>query len=106
MYADSTAVFYKTIGQDYVAIALHAARRADPDVKLYLNEYNIDGTGAKSSAMYNLVSELKEQGVPIDGIGAQAHLTVGKVPSTLQANWARFTRFPPPVTRDGCLHTY
>ena len=37
--------------------------------------------------MINLVSSLLAQGVPIDGIGIQAHLIVGSVPSTLQANW-------------------
>ena len=37
--------------------------------------------------MINLVSSLLDQGVPVDGIGIQAHLIVGSVPSTLQANW-------------------
>lgn len=40
--------------------------------------------------MVNLVRSLKAQGVPIDGIGVQAHLIVGEVPSTLQANLAQF----------------
>ncbi len=37
--------------------------------------------------MINLVKSLIAQGVPIDGIGIQAHLIVGAVPTTLQANW-------------------
>ena len=41
--------------------------------------------------MLNLVKSLKAQGVPIDGIGFQAHLIVGEVPSTLRANMERFT---------------
>lgn len=41
--------------------------------------------------MVNLVRSLKAQGVPIDGIGVQAHLIVGQVPSTLRANLAQFT---------------
>ncbi|TFK40448.1 endo-1,4-beta-xylanase C precursor [Crucibulum laeve] len=86
-----TSVFYTTTGQSYVATALRAARAADPAAKLYINDYNIEGTGAKSTAMVNLVKSLKAQGVPIDGIGIQAHLIVGQVPSTLQANIQQFT---------------
>lgn len=56
-----------------------------------INDFNIEGTGAKSTAMVNLVRSLKAQGVPIDGIGVQAHLIVGGVPSTLRANLAQFT---------------
>ena len=41
--------------------------------------------------MVNLVKSLKAQGVPIDGIGLQAHLIVGEVPSTIQANMEQFT---------------
>ena len=37
--------------------------------------------------MANLVRDLKNQNVPIDGIGVQAHLIVGEVPSTLQQDF-------------------
>ena len=40
--------------------------------------------------MFNLVQRLKARGVPVDGIGAQAHLIVGSVPSTIATNWAQF----------------
>ena len=56
--------FYTAMGPDYIAIALRAARAADPNAKLYLNDYNTDGAGAKADAMYNLVRTLKAQGVP------------------------------------------
>jgi endo-1,4-beta-xylanase len=56
-----------------------------------INDYNIEGTGAKSTAMVNLVKSLKAQGVPIDGVGIQGHLIVGEVPSTLVANFEQFT---------------
>ncbi|KAJ3514912.1 hypothetical protein NLJ89_g2094 [Agrocybe chaxingu] len=85
-----TSVFYNTIGPEYVAVALRAARAADPNAKLYVNDYNIDGTGAKSTAMVNLVKSLQAQGAPIDGVGIQGHLIVGQVPTTIQANIEQF----------------
>ena len=37
--------------------------------------------------MANLVRDPRNQNVPIDGIGVQAHLIVGEVPSTLQQDF-------------------
>ncbi|VDB83763.1 unnamed protein product [Peniophora sp. CBMAI 1063] len=75
-------VFYNTMGTDYIPVALEAARAADPDTKLYINDYNIESPGAKATAMVNLVSELKANGTPIDGVGLQGHFIVGSTPST------------------------
>ncbi|MFJ9006333.1 endo-1,4-beta-xylanase [Streptomyces canus] len=83
-------LWYNGLGTGYIAQALAAARAADPAARLYINDYNVEGVNAKSTALYNLVKSLKEQGVPIDGVGLQAHLIVGQVPSTLQQNIQRF----------------
>ncbi|MFC1418841.1 endo-1,4-beta-xylanase [Streptacidiphilus cavernicola] len=83
-------VFYNAMGSGYIADALRTAHAADPNAKLYLNDYNIEGTGAKSNAMYSLVQSLKAQGVPIDGVGFESHFILGQVPSTMQANMQRF----------------
>ncbi|MDQ0750692.1 endo-1,4-beta-xylanase [Streptomyces africanus] len=85
-----STLFHDTLGQDYIAQALTWARAADPGAKLYINDYNVEGVNAKSTALYNLVKSLKERGIPIDGVGLQAHLIVGQVPSTLQQNIQRF----------------
>ncbi|EIN10037.1 endo-1,4-beta-xylanase C precursor [Punctularia strigosozonata HHB-11173 SS5] len=84
-------VFYNTLGTDYVPLALQAARAADPNAKLYINDYNIEGSGAKATAMLNLIKSLQSQGVPIDGVGFQCHFIVGELPSTLQTNIEAFT---------------
>jgi endo-1,4-beta-xylanase len=78
------------LGDSYIADAFRWARAADPKAKLYINDYNVEGVNAKSDALYNLVKSLKSQGVPIDGVGLQAHFILGQVPSTLQQNIARF----------------
>jgi endo-1,4-beta-xylanase len=38
-----------------------------------------------------LVSSLKSQGVPIDGVGLESHFILGQVPSSMLANMQRFT---------------
>ena len=77
-------------GSGYIATALRTARAADPNAKLYLNDFNIEGVNTKSTAMLNLVTSLKQQGVPIDGVGFESHFILGQVPSTLQQNIQRF----------------
>jgi endo-1,4-beta-xylanase len=69
-------IWYQAFGTEYVEWVLRWARQADPRTKLYLNDYNNEGLGGKSLAYYNLAKELKRKHVPIDGIGAQAHLSL------------------------------
>ncbi|MFJ3665561.1 endo-1,4-beta-xylanase [Streptomyces sp. NPDC090106] len=85
-----STLWYNGLGSGYIAQALTAARAADPAAELYINDYNVEGVNAKSTALYNLVKSLKDSGVPIDGVGLQAHLILGQVPSTLQQNIQRF----------------
>jgi endo-1,4-beta-xylanase len=83
--------FYTAMGSGYIADALRTARAADPNAKLYLNDYNIEGAGAKADAMYNLVKSLKSQGAPIDGVGFESHLaTQYGFPTNMQQNMQRF----------------
>lgn len=61
-------------GGGYIDAAFTIAREAFPcDVKLFLNDYNTEYPD-KREAAYNLVQDLKSRGVPIDGIGHQAHV--------------------------------
>lgn len=85
-----STLWYDNLGPGYIASALTWAHAADPAAKLYINDYNVEGVNAKSTALYNLVKSLKAQGVPIHGVGLQAHLVLGQVPATLQQNIQRF----------------
>ncbi len=62
---------------EYVRVALEAARDAAPDATLYLNDFLIEGLSERSDAMYDLVTDLLDEGVPIDGVGLQSHFTIG-----------------------------
>ncbi|MEW2620458.1 endo-1,4-beta-xylanase [Streptomyces sp. NPDC048106] len=86
-----TDAFYNAMGKDYIADALKTAHAADPTAKLYINDYNIEGSSAKADAMYQLASDLKKQGVPLDGIGFQGHLAIQySMPANMQQNLQRF----------------
>lgn len=56
----------------------------------YINDYNFEGISPKTDAVVRLVKKLKAKGVPIHGIGAQAHLVVGTLPTTFKQNLQRF----------------
>ncbi|KLO10825.1 endo-1,4-B-xylanase A [Schizopora paradoxa] len=84
-------VFYNTLGTNYVQIGLQSAKGADGNAKLYINEYNIEMTGAKATSMINLVKSLKSAGVPIDGVGFQCHFIVGEVPTSMSSVMSQIT---------------
>ena len=69
--------WHQKLGADYIKLAFEFARAADPNAKLYYNDYSAEGMNAKSDGVYNLLRELKKQGVPVDGIGWQMHETGG-----------------------------
>jgi len=65
---------------------LDIAHAAAPNVKLYINEYDIEGgTGPKAAAFLNVVKKLLAQKKPLHGIGFQCHFVGGQVPAGLAA---------------------
>ncbi len=62
-------------GTEYIDVAFQAARAADPNAKLYINDYNTH-VPAKRAFLAQLVSELKARGVPVDGVGHQMHVLI------------------------------
>ncbi|KAE9391171.1 endo-1,4-beta-xylanase C precursor [Gymnopus androsaceus JB14] len=83
-------VFYNTLDTSFVPIALEAASTADPNAKLYINDYNIEFAGPKATAMMELIQTLKASGVPIHGVGLQCHFVLGQVPDDLQTIMEQF----------------
>lgn len=61
-------------GTKYIEQALRWARDADPNAKLFYNDYDAEEVNKKSDALYAMAQDFKKRGVPLDGIGFQAHI--------------------------------
>lgn len=61
---------------DYIDWAFEAARAADPDCKLHINDYGTEFSG-KLGRLLEVVRDLQARNIPVDGIGHQMHINVG-----------------------------
>lgn len=78
------------------------ARQADPDARLYLNDYGIfdSGHGANAHAdhFYETIAFLQASGAPIGGIGIQSHFASDlPPPEALLKTLDRFASFGLPI---------
>ncbi len=73
-------VFRQKLGDSYIADAFRIAREADPQARLFYNDYGGEGLGAKANRIYDLVRDLVTSGVPIDGVGLQMHVSANNRP--------------------------
>jgi GH35 family endo-1,4-beta-xylanase len=69
----------RTIGPEFLTLAFKWAHEADPDCKLYYNDYGIEN-GNKHKSSLALVKRLKADGAPIYGIGIQGHWNAANLP--------------------------
>ena len=66
---------FQLCGDEFIAKAFEYAHEADPNALLFYNDYNECDPG-KRDRIYNMVKKMKEQGVPIHGIGMQGHYNI------------------------------
>ncbi len=80
------------IGEEFIDSAFVWAHQADPDARLFINEYGAEFMGdTKTEAYFNLIKRLKADGLPIDGCGLQCHLTTGQLDTLkLEKNIRRY----------------
>lgn len=78
-------------GETFISEAFHLAKTIDPNAKLYINDFGIETNRSKTIGLYNLVKKLKSQGVPIDGVGLQSHMTSGEVAKDYEEIMGWFT---------------
>jgi endo-1,4-beta-xylanase len=75
------SIWMRVIGPDYIDLAFRWAREADPDARLYYNDFDLEFPGPKADAAMTLVRGLQDRGVPIDGVGIQGHELTVRRPS-------------------------
>ncbi|MBB2900258.1 endo-1,4-beta-xylanase [Kineococcus radiotolerans] len=69
--------WFQVLGEGFVDHAFRLADQYFPDAKLFINDYNTE-MPEKRADYLGLVSGLIERGVPIDGVGHQAHVDFGR----------------------------
>lgn len=67
-------LWYRALGEAYIGEAFRAARAADPEAALYMNEFGLEMDDERWQTFLSLIKRLQSQNVPIDGIGFQAHV--------------------------------
>ena len=63
-------------GTKYIEQAFRWAHAADPNAKLFYNDYDSEDINKKSDAIYAMAKDFKARGVPLDGVGFQAHVSL------------------------------
>lgn len=80
------------IGEEFIDSAFVWAHQADPDARLFINDYGVEFAGStKTEAYHNLINRLRGSDVPIHGCGLQCHLTTGQLDTLkLEKNIQRY----------------
>jgi endo-1,4-beta-xylanase len=92
IWYDQPGIGFSDQGPAYLAQCFRWAHEADPQALLFYNEAEAEEMNPKSDAIYAMARAFKREGVPIDGIGFQMHVSNlhADIPS-ISANIARFT---------------
>lgn len=80
--------WYERVGADYIDLAYHTAREADPKAKLTYNDYGVEYDNVEDEerrrAILELLRGMQARRVPLDAVGIQSHIkaastsTIGK----------------------------
>lgn len=75
-------IWQRLLGPEHVEIAFRTAARVDPAARLVLNDFHfeqqIPGAAARRKVALDICRRLKDKGIPVHGIGMQAHLYAEK----------------------------
>jgi endo-1,4-beta-xylanase len=88
--------FRQRLGDGIVKEMFQWCQQADPAARLYVNDYNIL-TGQELDRYVQQIRTLQKQGVPIGGIGIQAHIREPLTPQQIQRSLDTLAQFRLPL---------
>jgi len=92
------SLWTRRLGQiGHFRVAFEAAREADPDAVLFINDYHLESRPAKLNAYLRLIERLLAEGVPLGGIGCQTHTAAELAPGAITATLKSLARFGLPI---------
>ncbi len=95
VWYDAPGIGFAGKGTGYIEQSFRWAHAADPAAKLFYNDYDAETINPKSNAIYAMAKDFHSRGVPLDGIGFQAHLNVKfndpRMLASFAANLKRFS---------------
>ncbi|MDY8107945.1 endo-1,4-beta-xylanase [Fulvimarina sp. 2208YS6-2-32] len=72
----------RMLGPRHIPLALRTVARTDPGARLVVNDYDLEFVGdlydVRRGVMLDLVRQLQDGGVRVDGVGIQGHLYAGR----------------------------
>jgi endo-1,4-beta-xylanase len=91
------SLFYQICGEEFIEKAFEYAHKADPKAILFYNDYN-EISATKREKIIKMISNLRAKGVPINGVGLQAHWAINE-PSKeqLEQTLADFSKLKLPL---------
>ena len=102
--------FRRRLGYGIISEMAWIVKAQNPNAKLYMNDYGIVDVGYNAGPYANQIEHLLANGVPLDGIGIQAHRsipgTVDNTPYMVQRNLDRFNKFDLPIKITEALFVY
>jgi endo-1,4-beta-xylanase len=92
LWYDQPGIGFAGKGTAYIERVFRWANAADQQALLFYNDTGSEAINTKSDAIYAMVKDFKQRGVPIDGIGMQMHLFDLQADfDSIGANISRFT---------------
>src|ERR1035437_9816456 len=92
IWRDQPGIGLAESGSSYIERCFRLAHEADPQALLFYNEAEAEVMNPKSDAIYAMVRDFRQRGVPIDGVGLQMHIAnLHADVASIAANIQRFT---------------